>query len=110
MLLSIYVYFSDFQDGVTCVMEAARNGFVNIVEMMLDHSGVFPQPPRAVSGAAMSHGDKGSPPVPPPPPPTPTASTKVRVFLLYENCFTACVLQQASQPSLNFRIIKFAFC
>ncbi|EYC19318.1 hypothetical protein Y032_0024g1015 [Ancylostoma ceylanicum] len=69
----------ELKDGVTCVMEAARNGFVNIVEMMLDHSGVFPQPPRAVAGAAMSHGDKGSPPVPPPPPPTPTASTKQTV-------------------------------
>ncbi|KHJ96054.1 ankyrin repeat protein [Oesophagostomum dentatum] len=69
----------ELKDGVTCVMEAARNGFVNIVEMMLDHSGVFPQPPRAVAGAASLPGDKGSPPVPPPPPPTPTASAKQTV-------------------------------
>ncbi|KAK6746821.1 hypothetical protein RB195_000214 [Necator americanus] len=69
----------ELKDGVTCVMEAARNGFVNIVEMMLDHSGVFPQPPRAVAGPVTAQADKSSPPVPPPPPPTPTASTKQTV-------------------------------
>ncbi|VDM51908.1 unnamed protein product [Angiostrongylus costaricensis] len=74
--------FLNFQDGVTCVMEAARNGFVNIVEMMLDHSGVFPQPPRPVAGGVLPQMDKGSPPIPPPPPPTPTASVKVTVFNL----------------------------
>lgn len=62
------------------MMEAARNGFVNIVEMMLDHSGVFPQPPRVLPTAAVPQTDKGSPPVPPPPPPTPTASAKVCEF------------------------------
>ncbi|PIO64023.1 ankyrin repeat protein, partial [Teladorsagia circumcincta] len=65
----------ELKDGVTCVMEAARNGYVNIVEMMLDHSGVFPQPPRVPSGT-VPQTDKGSPPVPPPPPPTPTTSAK----------------------------------
>ncbi|KAJ1351397.1 hypothetical protein KIN20_007392 [Parelaphostrongylus tenuis] len=60
-------------------MEAARNGFVNIVEMMLDHSGVFPQPPRPAAGGVLPQIDKGSPPIPPPPPPTPTASVKQNV-------------------------------
>ncbi|CAJ0592693.1 unnamed protein product [Cylicocyclus nassatus] len=30
----------ELKDGVTCVLEAARNGFVSIVGMMLDHGGV----------------------------------------------------------------------
>nr|CDJ80356.1 Ankyrin and K Homology domain containing protein [Haemonchus contortus] len=69
----------ELKDGVTCVMEAARNGFVNIVEMMLDHSGVFPQPPRVLPSGTVPQPEKGSPPVPPPPPPTPTTSAKQTV-------------------------------
>ncbi|WKY07621.1 hypothetical protein Q1695_007241 [Nippostrongylus brasiliensis] len=90
----------ELKDGVTCVMEAARNGFVNIVEMMLDHSGVFPQPPRVLPGGAVPQSDKGSPPVPPPPPPTPTASAKQTVTSMRRGK-KAAALNTATTPSLT---------
>lgn len=30
----------ELKDGISCVLEAARNGYVEIVELILDHNGV----------------------------------------------------------------------
>ncbi|KAK6054962.1 ankyrin repeat protein [Cooperia oncophora] len=93
----------ELKDGVTCVMEAARNGFVNIVEMMLDHSGVFPQPPRVLPTGTVPQTDKGSPPVPPPPPPTPTTSAKQTVTAMRrgKKASSSTSTAATATPSLN---------